>query len=524
MSAEPAPAHSSDDVGVFGKRTWGEFFRMLLAFSGPGYLIATGYVDPGNIAASLGSGSRWGYAQLNVTLFASCLAMFLQALSLQLGAVTGRDLAENCRLNLPWSVNIFFYILTEVAIVSTDIANLVGAAIAMQLLFNLRLDVAVALTSLDVLLLLGGWSARFARMFEFVNMGLVAAIGICFAILCVRSEPAWDKVFWGYLPNRTLLNPDALYSAAAVTGAICMPHSLVLGSHLVKLRTSPEALKQHAGAGGLQFTEDGDDEEVDGDPRSTADEEVVGTTNVQEIDRDEALPASFQELIPLAIRFSNLDSIVALSAALLINSSILITASASFYPGEVNEIPEAYQLFLRSFGQAMASLFAIALLISGIGSSMTGTLAGQVVMEGFLGPSFFKLKPWQRRLLTRSVAIVPAMTMVILKGESGISQLLVLSQVILAVQLPFTVLPLIMFTSSERLMSVKFAPSGAGQHQDEGETTRDQDDGQATGVLMGGDVVGYQIRGVTKILAWTISLLIVACNFLLLYQTILGSH
>jgi manganese transport protein len=479
-----------------------------MAFSGPGYLLASGYTDPGNVASSLASGSKWGYAQLNVTLLASTLAIFLQYLSLKLGAVTQKDLAENCRIHLPWALNLIIYVFTEIAIVATDLANVLGAAIAMNLLFGLRLDVAVALTSVDVLLLLVAWNARFARTFEIGTFVLMVVIGLCFGILTVRVNPELSGIFWGFLPNKTLTNPDALYSAAAVFGAIVMPHSLVLGSHLVKLRSNRDAMRKHAGD--LMFTEDGAEED--------------GTDGVDRVPEGHTrpLPQSFKTLIPFVIRMSTLDCIIALTFALVINSCILIVGSAAFFPDEINELPEAYRLFLQNFGPFIAGIFAFALLISGISSSMTGTLAGQVVMEGFLGPSFFKLSPWQRRLLTRSFAIVPAMVIAIFQGEKGISELLVLSQVILAVQLPFSILPLIYFTGSKKIMSVQLTPVRTrtpGNGNSEAVTVNVADE---TTPLVDVETMSFKNDGTTVVFAWGVTALILGCNFLLVYQSLQG--
>ncbi|KAI9020485.1 natural resistance-associated macrophage protein-domain-containing protein [Hyaloraphidium curvatum] len=502
-NATPEPGSSADDAYV---GTWGAFFRALVAFSGPGYLIASGYIDPGNVATSLASGSRWGYDQLNVTLMASSLAMFLQFLSVKLGVVTQKDLAENCRQHLPWKLNVLVYILTECAIVATDIANLLGAAIALNLLFGLRLEVAVGLTAVDVLMMLWGWNARFARAFELVTIGLVIAVGLCFAVLTFEAQPDGASIFFGFLPNKTLLNPEALYYAAAVTGAICMPHNLILASHL-----------DHAGT--LRFTEDGvEDEPMPASPTSP------GSTIVSVEREQEPLPASFRTLIPYVVRMSNLDSIIALTLALLINSQIQIVASAAFYPNEINEIPEAYHLFLKSFGAFVANIFAVALLISGIGSSMTGTLAGQVVMEGFLGPSFFKLQAWQRRLLTRAVAIVPAMLSVLLKGEEGVAELLVLSQVVLALQLPFTVAPLVYFTSSAAIMGVRISASrtGRGRRANGADASPGLHPDERT-PLVPAETATFENRGAVKAAAVFCSLLILGCNCILLYQTLRSS-
>lgn len=502
-----APSIAATDTAQTRHKTWTDFFRSLAAFSGPGYLIASGYVDPGNVASSLASGSRWSYAQLNVTLVSSCLAMYFQYLAIKLGIVTQKDLAESCRANMHWALNLVFYFFAEVAIVATDIANLLGAAIAMNLLFGLRMDIAVALTSLDVMLLLVGWNANFARKFELATIVLVLLIGVCFVILTVRSEPDLEAIFFGFLPNKTLLNPEALYYAAGILGAICMPHSLLLASHLVKLRSNRDAMKQHAGD--LRFVEDGDEEEVDT-------ETEIPTADRQDASIAGPLPSSFKSLIPFVIRMSNLDSVVALTLALAINCCILIVGSAAFYPNEINELPEAYRLFLQHFGQFIAGVFGVSLLISGIGSSMTGTLAGQVVMEGFLGPSFFKLQPWQRRLLTRSVAIVPAMTTVLLKGEDGVSSLLVLTQVILAICLPFTVLPLVIFTSSKKIMSVQVQSGSGGQTPNQARPLDEETP------LLNVEMVSFANTGVTAVFAWFCTLIILVCNALLLYQSLHG--
>jgi manganese transport protein len=381
--------------------------RKLLAFTGPGYLVAVGYMDPGNWATSLAGGSAFGYTLLCVVVLSSLMAMLLQALSLRLGIATGRDLAQACRDHYSRPVALALWLLCEIAIIATDLAEVIGTAIALNLLFGLPLLLGVVLTAADVLLILV-LQARGFRQLEAFIIALVAVIFTCFAIEMVLSAPALSGVLGGIVPSAEIVtDPAMLYIAIGILGATVMPHNLYLHSAVVQTRR-------------YDLTE----------------------------------PAKLE-----AIRLATIDSTGALSVALLINSAILILAAAAFHDAghsDVAEIQDAYYLLAPLLGVPLAStLFAVALLASGQNSTVTATLAGQIVMEGFLD---LRLPPWLRRLVTRLLAIVPAVVVTAVSGESGTAQLLILSQVILSLQLPFAVVPLVRFTSDPAKMGA-FASS-----------------------------------------------------------------
>jgi manganese transport protein len=383
------------------------FGRKLLAFMGPGYLVAVGYMDPGNWATAVAGGSAFGYALLSAVLVSSVMAMVLQALAVRLGLGTGRDLAQLCRERFSAPVSGALWVLAEIAICATDLAELIGTAIALQLLFGLPLIVGVVLTALDALLIL--WlQHKGVRRLEIMIIALIAVITTSFAVEILLSRPVLGDVLAGYVPSAAILtHPDMLYLAIGILGATVMPHNLYLHTALVQSRR----------------VGDGDAEKRDG------------------------------------IRFATIDSTVALTMALLVNSAILILSAAVFHAGgrtEVAEIQEAYRLLSPMLGIGIAStLFAVALLASGLNSTVTATLSGQIVMEGFLGLS---LPPWLRRLATRLIAMVPAVLITWFYGDSGTAHLLILSQVVLSLQLPFAVVPLLMFATSKGLMKGLVAP------------------------------------------------------------------
>lgn len=385
----------------------GGFLRKLLAFTGPGYLVAVGYMDPGNWATSLAGGSAFGYTLLAVALTSSLMAILLQALCARVGIATGRDLAQLCRDRFPKPVAYPLWFLAEVAICATDLAELIGTAIALELLFGIPLLYGVILTALDAFLIL--WlQNKGVRWLEALIMGFLALIFGSFAVQIVLSNPDWAAVLNGYIPSVSILTDERqLYIAMGIIGATVMPHNLYLHTAVVQSR-----------AYGL----------------------------------DEA---SKRE----AVRFATWDSTIALSLALLVNSSILITAAAVFHAGgrtEIAEIGEAHELLAPMVGSSAAPLlFAVALLLCGLNATVTATLAGQVVMEGFLR---FRLTPVLRRLVTRLVAIVPAVVVTWLYGTSGTAQLLIASQVVLSLQLPFAVVPLMLFASDRARLGALAAP------------------------------------------------------------------
>ena len=379
----------------------GGFWRKMLAYGGPGYLVAVGYMDPGNWATDLAGGAQFGYMLLSVILLSNLMAIVLQALCVKLGVATGRDLAQACRDNYSAPVSFFLWILCEIAIAACDLAELVGSAIALELLFGIPLAIGVCITALDVIMVLFLQGKGF-RYVEALVITIMTVIGVCFIVELIVSRPDVADVLQGFIPQSEVVrNPTALYIAIGILGATVMPHNLYLHSSIVQTRAWQET------------------------------------------------PEKKRE----AIKFATIDSTVALSLALFINAAILILSAATFHFSnhqDVAEIQDAYKLLSPVLGFAPASiLFAIALLASGQNSTLTGTLAGQIVMEGFLQ---IRLRPWLRRLLTRMVAIVPALLTILFLGEGSTTNLLVLSQVILSLQLSFAVIPLVMFTSDRRLM------------------------------------------------------------------------
>jgi len=411
------------------------FVRKLLAFAGPGFLVAVGYMDPGNWATDLAGGSKYNYSLLTVIMISNLMAILLQALSLKLGIVTGRDLAQACRDHFSRPVSFALWFICELAIAACDLAEVIGSAIALNLLFGIPLLVGVCITALDVLLVLFLQNKGF-RYIEALVITLIAVIGGCFAWELVASRPDVVGIAKGFIPSSQIVtDPGMLYIAIGILGATVMPHNLYLHSSIVQTR------------------------------------------------RYEMSSAGKRE----AIKFATIDSTLALMFALFINAAILIVSAATFYTrgrNDVAEIQEAYKLLSPLLGVTGAStLFALALLASGQNSTLTGTLAGQIVMEGFLN---IRLRPWLRRLITRLIAIIPAVAVTSMSGEKGTTNLLVLSQVILSLQLSFAVFPLVTFTSDKLKM---------------------------------GEFVN---RPWTKYLAWFVAMVIALLNAWLLFQTFRG--
>ncbi len=377
------------------------FWRKLLAFVGPGYLVSVGYMDPGNWATDIAGGAEFGYTLLSVILLSNFIAILLQTLCVRLGVATERDLAKSCRSQFNQRVNIFLWILAEIGIVATDIAEVIGGAIALQLLFHIPLIVGVCLTSIDVVLLLMLQRYGF-RYIEALTITLVSSIGLCYLAEVIFSHPDFASVIVGFVPQPVILQKqEMLYVALGILGATVMPHNLYLHSALVQTRAwqrTPEKKRE-------------------------------------------------------AINFGTLDSIIALSFALFVNAAILVVAAAAFhFSGHqgVAEIQDAYKLLSPLLGVKVASLlFALALLASGQSSTLTATLAGQIVMEGFLN---LRVAPWLRRIISRLAAIIPTIICILLFGEGGTTKLLIFSQVLLSFQLSFAVFPLVMFTSDRQLM------------------------------------------------------------------------
>lgn len=379
----------------------GGWWRHLLAFAGPGYLVSVGYMDPGNWATDLAGGSRFGYLLLSVVLLSSLMAMLLQAFAARLGVATGLDLAQACRARYRPSVSLLLWVACETAIIACDLAEVIGTAIALNLLFGIPLVLGAVLTALDVFVVLLLMRRGFRRLEAFV-MTLLLIIAVCFGIQIALARPDVAAMFKGFMPRaRIVTDPAALYLAIGIIGATVMPHNLYLHSSIVQTRNYPRT----------------------------------------EAGRREGL------------RWAVTDSTIALLLALFVNAAILITAAAVFHAAgrtDIQEISQAYHLLSPMLGVGLASwVFAVALLASGVNSTVTATLAGQVVMEGFLG---LHLPGWAQRLLTRGLAIVPVVIITSLYGDSGTARLLVLSQVVLSMQLPFAIIPLVRFVSDKKMM------------------------------------------------------------------------
>lgn len=384
------------------------FWRKFLAFVGPGLMVAVGYMDPGNWATGIAGGAKFGYTLLSVVLISNLFAMLLQHLSLKLGIVAERDLAQACRDSYSRPVNFLLWIFAEIAIAATDLAEVIGAAIALNLLFGIPLTIGIAITVVDVFVILM-LQAKGFRWLESVVGGLIAIIFFCFLYEIVVSNPEWFPILKGLVPQKEIVfNPSMLYIAIGILGATVMPHNLYLHSSIVQTRN---------------------------------------------YSRDDKGKRE-------AIKFATLDSNISLLLAFFINAAILIVSSAAFHHTgyqDVADITDAHQLLSPILGTSLASIvFAIALLASGQNSTLTGTLAGQIVMEGFLN---IKLKPWLRRLITRLIAVIPALIVAIIYGEKGTTDLLILSQVILSLQLSFAVVPLVMLTNNKLKMGA-FANQG----------------------------------------------------------------
>ena len=379
-----------------------KFLTKLVAFAGPGFMVAVGYMDPGNWATDLAGGSKYNYSLLSVIMLSNLMAILLQSLALKLGIVSGRDLAQACRDHFSRPVTYMLWVLAEIAIAACDLAEVIGSAIALNLLFHIPLLWGVCLTALDVLLILLLQEKGF-RFIEALVISLIATISICFGLEIFFSRPSMIGIFHGLLvPSPQIVrDPGMLYLAIGILGATVMPHNLYLHSAIVQSRR-------------FERTSEGKRE---------------------------------------AIRFCTIDSTIALSIAFFVNAAILIVSAAVFYRhgyNEVAEISDAHKLLTPLLGVTGAStVFALALLASGQNSTLTGTLAGQVVMEGFLN---IRLRPWLRRLITRGLAIIPAIIVTAYWGTTGTAKLLVLSQVVLSMQLSFAVVPLVMFTSDRRKM------------------------------------------------------------------------
>ena len=411
------------------------WWRKIAAFAGPGYLVAVGYMDPGNWATDLAGGSKFGYTLLSVILASNLMAILLQGLASKLGIVTGRDLAQACRDSYSRPAGLLLWIGAEIAIAACDLAEVIGSAIALNLLFHIPIAIGIVITALDVLIVLYLQNKGF-RLLEALVIALIATVGACFLFEILLAQPPLGAVLRGFVPSATVVSdPSMLYIAVGILGATVMPHNLYLHSSIVQTRQYEETLRGKREA----------------------------------------------------VRFAFIDSTIALTFALFINAAILIIAAATFHTSGhagVAEIQDAFKLLTPLLGGGASAVFALALLASGQNSTLTGTLAGQIVMEGFLN---IRLRPWLRRLITRGIAIVPAAAVAMLYGESGTAKLLILSQVVLSMQLSFAVFPLIAFTSDKLKMGELVNPVWL------------------------------------KVLAYTVALVIAALNIWLLLQLFRGS-
>ncbi|WP_281701515.1 Nramp family divalent metal transporter [Acetobacter malorum] len=409
--------------------------RRFLAFVGPGYMVSVGYMDPGNWATDLAGGAQFGFTLLSVIMLSNLMAILLQSLAARLGIATGHVLAQACRAYFPRSINILLWLACELAIIACDLAEVIGTAIALQLLFGMPLLLGACLSALDAIVLLLLMRLGFRWLEAFV-MALLSLIAVCFAFQIAAAAPPIAAVMKGFIPSPVILtNPQMLYVAIGIVGATVMPHNLYLHSALVQTRSYART------------------------------------------------SAGKRE----AIRWSALDSTIALMLALFVNAGILIVAAAAFHTTghqDVAEIQEAYKLISPILGLSVAStLFAVALLAAGTNSTVTGTLAGQIIMEGFL---HLRMAPWARRLLTRGLAILPVILVTLLWGEKGTGDLLVFSQIILSMQLPFAVIPLVWFVSDRQKM---------------GE---------------------FVLSRPVSLLSWGVAGIILILNFKLLYDTVFG--
>ncbi len=410
----------------------GSFWKKLLAFAGPGLMVAVGYMDPGNWATDIAGGAQFGYTLLSVILISNIFAIFLQYLALKLGIATGRDLAQACRDHYNKPVAFTLWVLCEIAIAACDLAEVIGSAIALNLLFGIPLTFGVLITVMDVLLILFFQHKGF-RYIESIVGSLIIVILFCFGYEIIVSKPDVFPMLAGLLPAaKIVFNPNMLYIAIGILGATVMPHNLYLHSSIVQTRNFE---KNNTGR-------------------------------------------------KMAVKFATIDSTVSLLLAFFINAAILIVSAATFHNTgyqDVADINDAYKLLTPLLGAGLASIFfAIALLASGQNSTLTGTLAGQIVMEGFL---HIRLKPWLRRLITRLIAVIPALIVTIMYGEKGTTSLLILSQVILSMQLSFAVVPLVLFTSDKKKMGI------------------------------------FVNKPYIKIIAWVISAIIIVLNVYLLIET-----
>ncbi|HEY3332284.1 MAG TPA: Nramp family divalent metal transporter [Capsulimonadaceae bacterium] len=404
VSEEPGKSSLSEVFRTVAVPQNSGWLRKFFAVAGPGYMVSVGYMDPGNWATDLAGGAKFGYALLWVILASNLMAILLQTLCLRLGLATERDLAQLCRDSFKKPAAVALWVLSEIAIIACDLAEVIGSAVALKLLFNIPLVAGVLITGADVLLMLGLMKFGFRKLEAFV-IALVATIAVCFGMELYSSAPVWTDVARGLVPTPLPHDKEALAIALGIIGATVMPHNLYLHSSIVQTRAhekTPEGLNQ-------------------------------------------------------AIKLNTLDTVLSLMGAFFVNAAILILAAAVFHKAgiTVDRLEDAHQLLKPALGGAAATLFAVALLASGQSSTITGTLAGQIIMEGFLR---VKVAPWIQRLATRALAIIPAIILIVAFGDSRTNSLLVVSQVVLSMQLPFAIFPLLAFTSDKKRMGAHVSP------------------------------------------------------------------
>ncbi len=430
-----APFCPSEIQGSVSIPTNASFLKKLRLFLGPGLLVSVGYMDPGNWATDIEAGSKYGYNLLFIVLLSSLAAVFLQCLTLRVGLVSGRDIAQLCRERYSKTTGLVLWVLAEIAIIATDIAEVLGCALAFKLLIGCTLPQGIAITALDTLIILGLKGKGF-RQVEAIILGLVMTIGICYFVELWLVQPAWGDVLRGYIPSISKISEtEPLYLAIGILGATVMPHNLYLHSSIVQTRA------------------------------------IAKTDDAKRV----------------AIRMNTIDTVGSLFLAFLVNSAILILAATAFHKTghqQITGIDEAFHLLDPVVGSSIAAvLFGIALLAAGQSSTFTGTIAGQIILEGFLD---LKIPCWKRRVITRALALIPAYIGVKLLGEGSTGRLLVLTQVVLSLQLPFVIFPLIQFVTDKKLMGA------------------------------------FTIRGFGKIISWLLFLIILAANLCLLYQILVG--
>ncbi|KAI8890116.1 natural resistance-associated macrophage protein [Backusella circina FSU 941] len=468
-----------------------KYIKTLGQFIGPGFMIAVGYLDPGNWATDMEGGSSYGYRLLFIILLSNVFAIFLQNLTIRLGTVAGLDLASASRRFFPRWLNLILYILAELAIIATDIAEVIGSAIALNLLFpSLPLPAGVAITAADVFIILlfyneeandddSSTSMRMVRFFEMFVMMLVAAVSICFIIELAYSDIVAIDVLKGYIPTKEIFTqPDILYVAIGILGATIMPHNLYLHSFIVQTRcrvwksTRPRVVERE---GKIFIRSNATLSEKMEESEKEQQQQQTSVSVPAEVNVDfETLKHQLNRSLKQNLHYGFVDLIVALSVAFFVNCAILIVASANFYYGPdnsqqvVQDLFSAHALLMQYLGPPAAVVFALALLCAGQSSTLTATLAGQVVMSGFLGMT---TRPWIRRIVTRLIAIIPAMVAACVAGRSGLSNMLVASQVALSIQLPFAVIPLVYFTAKEKCMSLELIVKVKDLHEDKREST-----------------------------------------------------